>query len=774
MILLPLLCASPQTVEDLRLPASADASIGIHDSERTFNTGASPRLRLKGIEHVLLLDFDAAALRGRRVAEARLILRPAGPLKVKILGVSTVSVPWKEGDGNAEPRAGGVSFLDTGSGPWPAGDFLGSTFGRGGSEWRAVEAASEDGGAVSVPIPPEFVERMAAGRSHGLALSDEKGQTRWNNDFFSRETPEAGSVLLVRTGPGEPRPAAAAPAPETADPTRDVPFSLPRSRERRALGPLPLGAVARFTILPESVAIDPTREPSGSAPAPDWDGTALHIRAARGEHVGVVLALSWSGEPPLLGVAMRGPEGSEPKAFLALAVPGPEGSLADPLVPLGEDLRALPSAPGARLGIVHLEWFVPPTAPPGERQGSLLLESVETTIEVPVLLRVEDAALPDRPTFSLSLNTYAFPGGVAPKERSWFRLAHEHRATLAPVPYSQSGQVHQGAAPEIERGGDRVQVRSWSRWDNRFGPLFDGSAFEGLPRGGVPIDHFLLPLHENWPTPIGEAYAYRGTLESHWRDAPAIEEALPDSYARAFSDTAAAFARHLDERGWTETRFLGFLNDKVDFRARGAGTSWWLLDEPAFRDDFLALRWYARRFRDGVGAAKGRARMLFRVDLSRPQWRREHLDGLADLVVCNALRESGGIALETARRNGEVLWSYGEPPLDPAETRAWCLRAWLEGADGMVPWQSVGTPEAWKRPEATALLYPSGPGRPGGPFPSRRLKMLRRAAQDAEILNLLVARGLATREGIRATVGDRLDAETCERLRLAALDRLSR
>ncbi len=773
MILLPLLCASSQTVEDLRLPASADASIGIDESERTFNTGASPRLRLKGIEHVLLLDFDASALRERKVAEARLILRPAGPLKVKTLGVSTVSVPWKEGDGNAEPRAGGVSFLDTGSGPWPAGDFLGSTFGRGGSEWRAVEAASEEGGAVSVPIPPEFVERVAAGRSHGLALSDEKGQTRWNNDFFSRETPDAGPSLFVRTEPGEPR---AAPALEEKDPpaSRGSPFSLPSPRKSRTLEPAPIGAVARFTFLPEGTAIDPSKEPSAIPPAPEWEGTTLRLRAARGEHVGVALVFTWSGEAPLLGVAMRGPEGCEPSAFLALSVPGPEGSLADPLVRLGEDLRPLPSAPGAPLGLVHLEWFVRATAPPGEREGSLLLETVETTLEVPVLIRVEEAALPDRPTFALSLNTYGFPAGGAPKERAWFRLAHEHRATLAAVPYSQSGQVHAGAAPEIERDGDRVRVRSWSRWDNRFGPLFDGSAFEGLPRGGVPIDHFLLPLHENWPLPIGESYAYRGTLENHWRDAPPIEEALPEAYARALSGTAAAFAWHLDDRGWTETRFLGFLNDKVDFRARGAGASWWLLDEPAFRDDFLALRWYAGRFREGVVAAKGRARMLFRVDLSRPQWRREHLDGLADLVVCNALRESGGIALETARRNGEILWSYGEAPLDPGETRAWCLRAWIEGANGMVPWQSVGTPEAWKRPEATALLYPSGPGRPGGPFPSRRLKMLRRAALDAEILNLLVERGLATREAIRAAVGDRLDAETCERLRQAGLDALAR
>src|SRR5262249_40176458 len=155
-----------------------------------------------------------------------------------------------------------------------------------------------------------------------------------------------------------------------------------------------------------------------------------------------------------------------------------------------------------------------------------------------------------------------------------------------------------------------------------------------------------------------------------------------------------------------QTTFLGFLNDKVDYRARGSGTSWWLLDEPAWRDDFLALRWFAGRFRERAGSWKGRVRMSFRVDLSRPQWRREYLDGLVDLVVTNAIRESGGIALETARRNGESLWAYGEPPLDPGETRAWCVRAWLDGADGLVPWQSVGTAKAWERPEPTALLYP--------------------------------------------------------------------
>ena len=52
-------------------------------------------------------------------------------------------------------------------------------------------------------------------------------------------------------------------------------------------------------------------------------------------------------------------------------------------------------------------------------------------------------------------------------------------------------------------GTSRRLELDWSAWDRRFGPLLDGSAFADLPRKGVPLECFYLPLHENWPEPDG-------------------------------------------------------------------------------------------------------------------------------------------------------------------------------------------------------------------------------------------------------------------------------
>ncbi|HET6204521.1 MAG TPA: hypothetical protein VFI25_17150 [Planctomycetota bacterium] len=793
--MLGLLLASAQapSSSEVRLPATADASICVHPSERSFNTGAATRIRLKGNEHLLVLDFDASSLAGLRVADARLFLHPAGPVKLKTLGVSTVSSRWKEGDGNGREREGAVTFLVSGDGPWPGGDFLAVSFGRGGSAWEAADLREEAEGWISTPVPPAFVEAMAAGRSFGLAVSDEKGQTRWNNDFFSREEPGAGPYLLVRTEPGEPRPFSPSPRdPMKPEERTAAPFVLPPRVQPTGAAPLRAAGGRSCVILSEGATVDPTADlPDGPAPQ-GWDGKTLRLRAARGEHVGVMIAVAWGEEGrPWARVLLLGMEGTARSVNQVVWIPASPRGVADPLVPLVKGVEredtslTVAMVPGRRLALYHLEWGVPLSTPPGEKRGTVLVEfggahpdeAGSPLAEIPVSIRVEGASIPDRPTFAVSLNTYGSPGGNSTEERAYFRLAHENRTTLAPVPYSQSGRVHPGAAPELERSGDEVRVKSWKEWDERFGPLFDASAFEGLPRAGVPIEHFLLPLHENWPLPIDEFYAYRGRLEDHWRDAPPVGQAFSPAYPRALEGISTALAQHLHERGWTDTLFLPFLNNKVDYRARGSGTSWWLLDEPAWRDDFLALRWFGERFRAGLSLAKSKAKVAFRVDLSRPEWRREHLDGVVGLLVCNALRESGGVALETARRNGETVWSYGEPPppgAGPDRTRAWCLRAWLDGADGMVPWQSVGTAESWRRPEATALLYPAPPDRGRGPLPSLRLKMLRRAAEDAELLNLLVARGLATRDGIARAIGDSLDFETCERLRSAALGLLAR
>jgi hypothetical protein len=299
-----------------------------------------------------------------------------------------------------------------------------------------------------------------------------------------------------------------------------------------------------------------------------------------------------------------------------------------------------------------------------------------------------------------------------------------------------------------------VEISSWDAWDGRWGPYFDGSAFKGLPREGAPLDHFYLPIHEQWPLPINEFYSYTGTAEEHWRDAPPVEKAFPEEYARGLSGFARETARHVAAKRWP-TDFHIFLNNKnyIRFQRGEREGAWWCLDEPWSSDDFLALRWYGALFREGTRDVAG-ARVRFRIDLSRPQWRRERLDGLIDLCVVNGLYRAYP---QFVFGRGEEVWVYGglSAPGGPGEeARGWILQSFLDGADGVLPWLAIGTEKAWSEPEDTAIVLPPGKGRERRPYATARLKMLRRGQQDAEILKMLLARRRISREEARRGVAE--------------------
>ena len=194
-------------------------------------------------------------------------------------------------------------------------------------------------------------------------------------------------------------------------------------------------------------------------------------------------------------------------------------------------------------------------------------------------------------------------------------------------------------------------------------------------------------------------------------------------------------AEHFRDRGWNDTLFHGFLNNKVDFKKNGwsRGSSVWLLDEPASFQDFWALRYFALAFHEGVNQARrhgggdGRVapaasssdrfpRMVFRADISRPQWRRDVLDGLLDYhVVGSAMREYPRLVFDRKRALGEIVVEYGGTnPVTASNLQpvSWSLDAWTLGADGVLPWQTVGNAESWRKGDELALFYPL-PGHEG-------------------------------------------------------------
>jgi hypothetical protein len=219
-------------------------------------------------------------------------------------------------------------------------------------------------------------------------------------------------------------------------------------------------------------------------------------------------------------------------------------------------------------------------------------------------------------------------------------------------------------------------------------------------------------------------------------------------------------AEHFHARGWKDTLFQGFLNNKVDYKSKGwsRGSSPWLLDEPANFQDFWALRYFAMAFHEGVSQTTGPAKLLFRCDISRPQWQRDSLDGLLDYnVIGGAMRQYHRTVMDRKAAEGQIVVEYGSSnAIEDSNVQpvGWCLDAWSLGCDGVLPWQTVGTGDSWKTADPLALFYPSRSG--GSPVPSIRLKAYRRGQQDVEYLTLIAAQNHEPRWAIGGRVHDAL------------------
>ncbi len=592
----------------------------------------------------------------------------------------------------------------------------------------------------------------------------------------------SSAVVAVKAvdGAGNLGPAATATVRFLGKPGGSLPKSAPEIAHAPAATPLPRlgsGEVAVIDELdkvhPQSGEITPPQLPDYLRANHLWNAAEqrISLSAARNEFVACQVLIQ--GRELGRDEDLR-PElvfSSGPGARITVTcgryhlVPTPAGLLPDPIVPLGvtapprardgggrsREIESADSAVRALSQSLHVELYVPHDIPAGVHHGTLTLHSGTESLRLAVALTVWDFTLPDRLSFLPEMNCYGLPEN----ERAYYRLAHRHRTVLNRLPYNQNGQIQDGCAPRW----DGKQLH-WTSWDRRFGPLLDGSAFADLPRKGVPVECFYLPLHENWPSPMEGNYN-----GSYWAD-----QAFPESYRKAFVSAARQIAEHMQARGWTDTLFQGFLNNKNDFKASGwsRGSSPWKLDEPANFQDYWALRYFARAFHEGINLARPGAkkntggaeeasfpRLVFRVDDSRPQWRRDALDGLVDYhVVGSAMRQYPRLVFDRKRQFGEIVVEYGGTnPVQASNLQpvGWSLDAWSLGADGVLPWQTIGTARSWQQGDELSLFYPlpdagrsagrlgrttSPPGTELGVVPSIRLKAYRRGQQDVEYLTL--------------------------------------
>lgn len=398
-----------------------------------------------------------------------------------------------------------------------------------------------------------------------------------------------------------------------------------------------------------------------------------------------------------------------------------EAPLMDASTPFGRRV------PGQKFDCLLIELYIPHDARSGAHTGRITLEAGGETLQLNLNVWVWNFMLPDHLSFLPEMNCYGLPAN----EREYYRLAHAHRTVVNRVPYSQSGKINDGCAPNWD--GRRLD---FTQWDRRFGPLLDGSAFTDLPRSGVPIEIFYLPIHENWPSPMEGNYN-----GSYWAD-----RAFPESYRSAMVEVSRQFAEHFASKQYGDTLFHCYFNNKNNFKRNGwsHGSSPWLLDEPANFQDYVALRWFGEAFHEGVREAKvdSLVKMLYRGDISRPQWQREMFDHLLDYNVVGgrAFRTYHRLVIDRKHRLQQIVLPYGTTgPIEDSNMQpvAWCLDNWSLEGDGVLPWQTIGREQSWQSADQLSLFYPGETVGSEGPIPSIRLKAYRRGQQDIEYLTLL-------------------------------------
>jgi hypothetical protein len=699
-LLAALMAASLPAAEALRVETSRDLWISSYPSEQEGNNGGSPKLKLKGTQEFFLIDFDATKLRGKRVVRATLHLHLEAAPVLGRTTVSTVSQEWVEGKGTGYAKVPGATsfrWARTGEERW-RGDGQNVTsviLGLSGSTWGFGDPTPPDANRWQViPIEPAVVQARVDGRSHGFFVMDDVGSEyqRDGDQFTYHSFPNR--YVASREGKKGTAPFftlwledGPAPAPTTkADPV------------------LPEAKAATLPTLPKQT---PPETDLGITDALGLPITGLRLFAAKGEAVTMLLPSA----PDKVSIDLPLRRYDLPKV----------GAFEDPLV----------ISPNGRL----LEFQIPKNARPGEHRGTLKIGGKEFTFTI----HVWNFTLPDRLSFVAQMNGY----GMNDTSNEWFRLAHEHRLTLNILPYGWTGRVT--AAPKLGSDGSF----DWKQWDERFGPLLDGSAFADLPRGKVPTEALYLPLNENWPM----------NHEQHFKGGYWIENAYAPEYWREFRSAAGSFARHFAEKGWHETTFEFYLNNKVYFKngKNGKPGSWkacsapWIFDEPQHTQDFWAIRRFGQEFWQAV-APHPEVRAAFRLDVSRPEWQRDLLDGVSNVdVVSGTLRDYPRRVIGRNRRDGKLTYMYGSvsklgQPL--AINAAWCVETWSLGADGVVPWQTIGKKDSLSKPDDLAVLYPGSEG----PLPSLRLKAFRAGQQLAEYLAIYAAASGQDRDAVGAAV----------------------
>jgi hypothetical protein len=362
---------------------------------------------------------------------------------------------------------------------------------------------------------------------------------------------------------------------------------------------------------------------------------------------------------------------------------------------------------------VFADIYVPHKAVAGTYTATITVSTGSEGIRrITVMLEVLDFELSDYTHYGTEFNCYSDIGKGWNLPHDWNtatshdslervvqRMLHEHRVFMDRMPYSHNptNQASFRCAPVLNgASGDQLSIQDWTDYDRRFGPYFDGSAFAGNPRDGIPIPFYYLPFHTEWPVRM---------------PLPRGSSVFSDqAYIDGFTGVVTDFERHIDKMGWHRTTFFAYNNEKAHW-----GYQPWDLDEPTVPADYEALNFYAGMLHNGI-RNEGGAEMLYRCDMGHFSYMRGELDQQMDVWVINR----GDYPESQVREriaDGDVSWTYGDAPRiaeNMAENYFDFFWNWSRAARGYVYWDSfqAWSGDAWNdnHDGSTNLFYPGMAG----------------------------------------------------------------
>jgi hypothetical protein len=511
-------------------------------------------------------------------------------------------------------------------------------------------------------------------------------------------------------------------------------------------------AGAGLSALPEHLRPDPfgaivaPDRISGAAPT-----QAVKLESARAAYVSLqlVVSLPEGGDYRLEVQPFAAASGIQADLFREWFhyLPKEKLYLPDALVPVRSPYASRLPEPDNRIEkqtaqAFWLDLWVPAATRPGDYRTTATLRAAGRTYTLPVQLRVLAATVPDKDVVAMDHNSYGtswyfsqYPelarrlgAGFGSSDafyeliHAYHRVFYEHRGVYHQLGYGHGGKVGPEFAPQLTGEGKNKRIADWTAYDRHYGPLLDGSAFASTRRGARPIPYVYLPINPEWPA------------SQLWWGEP--------GYEREFVNVVSAMERHFREKGWTNTRFEMFFNQKKRYMGFE-----WDGDETRFARDFPYLHEYARLLKLAVPAASP-VKFAYRADVSWLMERQfKEFAGELNFWVCNGdMFAWYPEAVPALKARGDVVWLYGgTPPVTRpvADVAIDVLRTWIFGVDGFVRWQTTDPGvDPWFQfaGGSETLVYPGDRFGIAAPIPSIRLKVERNVVQD---LTLFASAGAA-------------------------------